>query len=73
MSINRAGMINQSILKILLIINYRSVILIILIIPEEILFMQIMYNTEVTGSLFDHQMGGVSCINGLNWLKLLLC
>ena len=34
----RAGMINQSILKILLIINYKSVISIMLIIPEDILF-----------------------------------
>ena len=34
----RAGMINQSILKILLIIDYKSVISIMLIIPEDILF-----------------------------------
>ena len=26
---------------------------------------QIMYKKEVVGSLFDHQMGGVSCINDL--------
>ena len=36
--LSRAGMINQSILKILLIIDYKSVISIMLIIPEDILF-----------------------------------
>ena len=52
------------ILKILLIIDYKSVVSIMLIIPEDVLFKHVMennvYNMEVTVSLFDHQMGVVS-------------
>ena len=41
-----------------------------LIIPQDILFKHAtsVYNVEVTGSLFDHQMGGVYCINWPNYL-----
>ena len=50
--------------KILLILDYKSVISIM---QNNILFIhvtaKVMYNMEVTESLFDHQMGGVSCIN----------
>ena len=42
--------INQSILKILLIIDYNSVILIMLIIPEAILFKNVMANNVQYGS-----------------------
>ena len=39
-------------------------ILITLIIPKDILFKHVTANNlQVTGSLFDHQMGVVSCIN----------
>ena len=40
-TINRLIDYNQSILKILLIIDYKSVISIMLIIPEDILFMHV--------------------------------
>ena len=43
-------MINQSILKILLIIDYNSVILIMLIIPEDILFKHVTANDVQYGS-----------------------
>ena len=69
-TINR--LINQSIRKILLIIDYKSVILIMLIIPEDILFKHVTAGNVQYGSdrkLFDHQMGGVSCIwpNYFHW------
>ena len=55
----RAGTINRLIdwFEILLIIDYTCMSLIPI--------MLIMYNMEVTRSLFDDQMGGVSCINWL--------
>ena len=34
-----------------------------LIIPNDILFKYATANNEVTESLFDHQMGVVSCVN----------
>ena len=43
-------MINQSILKILLIIDYKSVISIMLIIPEDILFKYATANNVQYGS-----------------------
>ena len=52
-------------------IDCKSVISIMLIIPKDILFkqQQIMYNTEVTGSLFDNFKEGVSCINWPNYFR----
>ena len=46
----RAGTINQSILTILLIIDYNSVISIMLIIPEDILFKHVTANNVQYGS-----------------------
>ena len=65
-TINQLLSINQSILKILLIIDYKSVISIMLIIPKDILFKHVTANSVQYGTdrkpLY-HQMGGVSCIN----------
>ena len=58
-------LINQSILKILIIINCKFVISIMLIIPEDIHFKHVSANNVKYGSdrkHFNHQMGGVSCI-----------
>ena len=55
-------LINQLILKKhFLIIDYMSVISIMLIIPEDILFKHMQQKAFL--SVFDHQMGGVFCIN----------
>ena len=47
---DRAGTINQSILKILLIIDYKSMILIMLIIQEDILFKHVTASNVRYGS-----------------------
>ena len=57
------GMIIHSILKILLIIDYKSVISIMLIIPEDLFFKHETANNVSDRKLFDYQMGGVPSIN----------
>ena len=47
--------------------QFKSVISIMLIMHFSSMQQQIMYNMEVTGSLVDHQIGGVSCINWCNY------
>ena len=54
MLIAMAWMINQSIFAILMIINCKSVILIML--PKDILFKHAAANRVLYGELFDHQM-----------------
>ena len=50
MSTVRAGTVNQSILKMFLIIDYKSVISIMLIIPKDILFKHATVNNVQYGS-----------------------
>ena len=67
---DRDETINQSILKILLIIDYKSVISIMLIIPKGILFKHATVNNVHYGSdrkPFWSSNGRGSCINWLNW------